>query len=75
VLFRLRMAGSPGWKRLAGAIACVAVGLVGTAVSALVVAALLVAVLATVIGAEYVASARREGRGEPSPMQRLEAES
>jgi low temperature requirement protein LtrA len=73
VLFRLRMAGSPSWKRLAGALACVVVGLVGTAASALVVAALLVAVLAAVIAAEYVASRRREGRGEPSPLQRLEA--
>ncbi len=73
VLFRLRMAGSLGWRRLAGALGCVVVGLLGTVVSALVVAALLVAVLVAVIGAEYVANRRREGRGEPSPMQRLEA--
>jgi len=30
-------------------------------------------VLVVVIGAEYVASRRRQNRGEPSPMQRLEA--
>ena len=42
-LFRLRMAGSIGWRRLAGAAACLLVGLVGTTASALVVAALLVA--------------------------------
>ncbi len=72
-LFRWRMAGSPGWKRLAGAAACVVLGLVGTALSALVVAALLVAVLAAVIVAEQVAGRRRTARGETSRLQRLEA--
>ena len=74
VLFRLRMAGSLSWKRLLGAVACLVVGLAGTVASALVVASLLVAVLATVIGGETVASRRREGRGEASPLQRLEAD-
>ena len=74
VLFRLRMAGSLSWKRLLGAVACLVVGLAGTVASALVVASLLVAVLATVIGAETVASRRRGARGEPSPLQRLEAD-
>ena len=60
VLFRLRMAGSVSWRRLAGAIACVLVGLVGLTASALVVAALLVAVLAAVIASEQIAG-RREG--------------
>jgi len=73
VLFRLRMAGSVSGTRLAGAIACVVGGLIGIVTPALVVAALLVAVLVVVVGAEYVASARREGRGEPSPLQRLGA--
>ena len=73
VLFRLRMAGSLSWKRTLGAAACVAVGFVGTVVPALVVAALLVGVLAAVIAAERMAAARRSARGEPSPLDRLEA--
>ena len=72
-LFRLRMAGSVSWKRLAGALACVAVGALATVVPALVVAALLVAVLMGVIVAERVAAVRRARRGEPSPLERLEA--
>jgi low temperature requirement protein LtrA len=71
-LFRLRMAGSLSWKRLAGALGCVAAGFVGTFAPALVVAALVVAVLAAVIGAEHVSGARRAARGEPSPLERLE---
>jgi low temperature requirement protein LtrA len=72
-LFRLRMAGSVSWKRLAGALACVAVAAVATVVAALVVAALLVAVLVAVIAAERLAAVRRARRGEPSPLERLEA--
>jgi low temperature requirement protein LtrA len=71
-IFRLRMAGSLSWKRLAGALGCVAAGFVGTFAPALVVAALVVAVLAAVIGAEHVSGARRAARGEPSPLERLE---
>lgn len=74
VLFRLRMAGSIGWWRLAGAIACVLVGLVGLDASALVVASLLVAVLAAVIASEQIAGRRRANRGEPSTLERLEAD-
>jgi low temperature requirement protein LtrA len=72
VLFRLRMARSLSWKRLAGAIGCLAAGLVGAFVPGLVVSALIVAVLVAVIGAEAVASARRTARGESSPLERLE---
>ncbi len=72
-LFRLRMAGSVSGKRLSGAIACVIVGLLGTVAPALVVASMLVAVLSAVIASEYVANRRRRMRGEPSPIQRLEA--
>jgi low temperature requirement protein LtrA len=72
-LFRLRMAGSVSWKRLGGALACVAVGALATVVSALVVAVLLVAVLIAVIAAERLAAVRRARRGEPSPLERLEA--
>ncbi len=71
-LFRLRMAGSLSWKRLGGALACVAVGAVAGLVPALVVGALLVAVLFAVIGSEEVAGRRRAARGEPSPLERLE---
>jgi low temperature requirement protein LtrA len=73
VLFRLRMAGSLSWKRTLGVAGCVVVGFVGTVVPALVVAALLVGVLVTVIAAERVAAGRRRARGEPSPLDRLEA--
>ena len=72
-LFRLRMTGSLSRKRLFAALACLAVGVVGVFVPALVVSALLVGVLALVIGAEHVAAARRSARGEPSPLERLEA--
>src|ERR687885_1149857 len=72
-LFRLRMAGSVSWRRLGGALACLAVGLIGAFVPTLVVEALLIAVLVAVIGSEYVAAARRRARGEPSPLERLEA--
>jgi low temperature requirement protein LtrA len=71
-LFRLRMAGSLAWKRLAGAVACVAVGAVGAVASALVVEALSVTVLVLVIGWEGLDTARRRSRGEPSPYERLE---
>jgi low temperature requirement protein LtrA len=72
-LFRLRMAGSVSWKRLGGALVCVLVGFVGVYVPALVVAALLIAVLVAVIVSEYVAATRRSARGDPSPLERLEA--
>ena len=61
------------WKRLAGALACIAVGLVLSSAPALVLAALLVGVLVAVIAAEHVAAARRSARGEPSPLERLDA--
>jgi low temperature requirement protein LtrA len=70
-LFRLRMAGTVSWKRLGGALACVAVGFVGTFADAVVVLALVVAVLVTVIGLETVSGARRRRRGEPAPLERL----
>ena len=72
-LFRWRMAGSISWKRLGGALACVALGLVGTAIPALVLALLVTGVLIAVIAAEQVASARRRARGEATPLDRLEA--
>lgn len=73
VALRLRMTGTISGRRLAGALACVAVGGVGLFAPALVVASLLVAVLVTVIVVERVAEARRRTHGEPSPLERLEA--
>jgi low temperature requirement protein LtrA len=73
VLFRLRMARTLSVKRLAGAVACVAAAGVAALAPAIVVAGLIVAVLAAIIGAEQVSGARRRGRGEPSPLERLEA--
>jgi low temperature requirement protein LtrA len=72
-LFRLRMTGTIGWKRLGGAIACVVVGALGGALTGLVLGALLAAVLVAVIFAEQVAATRRRRRGEPTPLERLEA--
>jgi low temperature requirement protein LtrA len=71
-LFRLRMAGTISWKRLGGALACVAVGLVGTAMPALVLAVLVTGILIAVIAAEQIAATRRRARGEASPLDRLE---
>jgi low temperature requirement protein LtrA len=73
VAMRLRMAGTVSFRRLAGALACLAVGLVGLVAPALVVAALLVTVLVAVIVLERVAEARRRASGAPSPLERLEA--
>jgi low temperature requirement protein LtrA len=56
---RLRMTGGLSGRRLTGALACVAVGLVGTSAPALVVAVLLVAVLTGVIVADRIARVRR----------------
>jgi low temperature requirement protein LtrA len=72
-LFRWRMAGSLSAKRLGGAVACVAAGVVGPFAPGIVVAALVLAVLVVVIGSEQLAAHRRVQRGEPSPLERLEA--
>jgi low temperature requirement protein LtrA len=72
-LFRLRLTGTVSWRRLAGAVACGIVGVLAADADALVIAVLVLAVLAGVIGSEYLAAARRGRRGEPSPLERLEA--
>jgi low temperature requirement protein LtrA len=72
VLFRLRMAGTLSRKRLAGALACLALGVAFGWAPALVLAALVVGVLGAVIAAEHVAAARRAARGEPSALDQLE---
>jgi low temperature requirement protein LtrA len=70
VLFRLRLARSLSWKRLLGALACLALAALGPFVPALVLGGLTVFVLIAVIGAEQVAGVRRRARGEPSPLER-----
>jgi low temperature requirement protein LtrA len=74
-LFRRRMTGSWGPKRLYGAAGCLAVGAAGPFVPALVLAGLVIAVLAAVIASEHLAAARRARRGEPTPLERLEVRS
>jgi len=74
-VFRLRMAGTTSRKRLSGALACVALGLVGGDLDGLVLAVLVLAVVVAVIAAEQVSGRRREARGEPSPLERLDLDS
>jgi low temperature requirement protein LtrA len=71
VLFRLRMAGTLSRKRLAGAVACLLAGLLGSVVSALLLSVLILAILVAVIVAEILTGARRRARGEPSPLEAL----
>jgi low temperature requirement protein LtrA len=72
-LYRLRLAGSLPPKRLLGAAGCAVAGVVGAVAPALVVSALVVLALAGVIVAEEEAARRRRARGEPSPLERLDA--
>jgi low temperature requirement protein LtrA len=73
VLFRLRLTGTVSWRRLTGAAACVAAGVVAGGADALVLAVIVLLVLIGVIAAETRAAARRAARGEPSPLDRLGA--
>jgi low temperature requirement protein LtrA len=72
-LFRLRLTSTVGWRRLTGAAACVVAGIVAGGADALVLAVIVLAVLIGVITTESVVAARRARRGEPSPLERLEA--
>jgi low temperature requirement protein LtrA len=72
-LFRRRMTGRWGPKRLYGAAGCLALGAAGPFAPAIVLAGLVIAVLAAVIASEHVAAARRARRGEPTPLERLGA--
>ena len=72
-LFRLRLTGTVSWRRLAGAAGCALAGMIAADADALVVGVLVLAVLVAVIASEYLASARRARRGDPSPLDRLEA--
>jgi low temperature requirement protein LtrA len=73
VALRLRMSATISPRRLAAAIACLAVGGIGAFVPALVVAGLLFLVLVTVIVADQIAAARRRGRGKPSTLEGVPA--
>jgi low temperature requirement protein LtrA len=73
VALRLRMTASLSYRRLGGALACLAVGAVGAFAPGLVVGGLLLAILVAVIASEQVRAMRRGARGEPSPLERLEA--
>jgi low temperature requirement protein LtrA len=73
VLFRLRMTGTTSNKRLTAAVACAAAGALGPVVPGLVLTSMLAAVLIGLIGAEQLTAVRRRARGEPSPLERLEA--
>lgn len=73
VALRLRMTGTISVRRLTAAVACVAVGFIGPHVSALFLSTLLLGVLIAVIAAEQLAAARRNARGQPSPLEGLQA--
>jgi low temperature requirement protein LtrA len=73
VLFRLRMTGTTSGKRLTAAGACVVAGALGLVVPGLALASLLAAILIGLIGVEQRTAVRRRARGEPSPLERLEA--
>jgi low temperature requirement protein LtrA len=62
---RLRMGGRLSASRLAGALACVAIGVLGSGLPALGLAVLLLAVLIAVALADRVAAARRQS---PRPL-------
>jgi len=66
VLLRLRMFGTITGRRLAGAIACLAIGAIGTFAPALVVSALLLGVLVAVIVGDQIDAAHRRRRGQPA---------
>ena len=72
-MFRRRMAGTWSTRRLVGALACVTAGLCGAFLPGLAVAALVLAALVGVIVSEELAAHRRAARGEPSPLEALEA--
>jgi low temperature requirement protein LtrA len=62
VALRLRMAGTLSPRRLAGALACLAIGALGTVASALAVATALLAVLVGVIVSDQLAAVARRKR-------------
>jgi low temperature requirement protein LtrA len=73
VLLRLRVARTISPRRLGGAVACLAIGAIGTFAPALVVAALLLGVLVGVIVGDQLAEQQRRRRGDASPLERVAA--
>jgi low temperature requirement protein LtrA len=73
-LFGYRLTGTMSKRKLFGALGCVVVGFAGLFLPALVLAGLLIVVLVAVIGSNYLVAARSRARGEPSPIEQLEAE-
>jgi low temperature requirement protein LtrA len=73
VLFRLRLTGTTSGKRLTAVGACAAAGALGPVVPGLALASIVAAVLIGLIGAEQLTAVRRRARGEPTPLERLEA--
>jgi len=65
VLYRTRVTAAVPWLRFGGALACVVIGLVGSAVPALVLSVLLVGILVVVIVAE-TADGERASRPRPA---------
>jgi low temperature requirement protein LtrA len=72
-LFRLRLTGTVNVRRLGGAVACALVGVLAADADALVVGALVLGVLVAVLALDEAVAARRRRRGEPSPLEQLEA--
>ncbi len=73
VAFRRRMAGSWSGKRVSATAALVAAGVLGTLMPALACACLILAILIALIVSELVAGRRRQQRGQPTPLEALEA--
>jgi hypothetical protein len=67
------MAGSVSEKRVTATIALVVAGLLGMLMPALACAALILGVLVALIVAELVSGLRRQRRGEPGPLDALQA--
>jgi hypothetical protein len=70
-LFGYRLTGVVYKTKLFGTLACVAVGLVGLLVPALVLAGLLIVVMVAVIGSSYLAPSGVETAGEVQPRSGL----
>lgn len=73
LVFRRIMAGSISRRRLAAAVGIAACAVTGAVLPALAVASLMTAVLVAVIVADRVSRNRRRARGEPSPIEAIEA--
>jgi len=73
VAFRRRMAGTWSNKRVSATAALVAAGLLGALMPALACACLILAILVTLIVSELLSGRSRQQRGQPSPLEALEA--